>query len=299
MAVITIPKGTTDLSTVTVANSDGVAFYDGNQTVTAGLTGWSAFAAGLVSLYIGPRFTGNIGGASGPLTVDVDSGAALAINEAGGGNLYIRPGGVSSAITRFKHIGQGSTFFVGGGTVTNLEMGQMAKYVSVSENVLVTNFYQSTGSSFFQWHASGANSGLRTIVVDGGVAQFERFLDANANAEGGTNLVRISGNARVIVKRENTSSASVTPPTATDGNNGSTIHITGGTLEWWGGNMDNVIVEGDGVLDLSNAPGDVAIYTLNITAKAMSRSKLKTPNGTVSYGTTPVPRGGKTDSIIA
>ena len=299
MAVV-IPKGTTDLSTVTVANSDAVQFLDGNQTVTAGLTGWSGFAAGLVSLYIGPRFTGNIGGAGGPLTVDIDSGAALFTNEAGGGNVYVRPGGGSSLITRIKHLGQGSLFLVGGGTVTNLEMGQMAKYVSVSENVLVTNFYQSTGASFVQWHASdttASNNGFQTVVVDGGVAQFERFLDAN----GAGSSARISGNARVIVKRENTSAGGASPslPSATDGSNGAQIRILGGVLEWWGGNMDNVTVEGDGVLDLSNAPGDVAIYTLNITAKALSRSKLKTPNGTVSYNTTPVVRGGKTDAIIA
>jgi len=296
MAVITIPKGTTDLSTVTVANSDGVAFYDGGQTVTAGLTAWSAFAAGLVSLYLGPRFVGNIGGAAGPLTVDVDSGAALVVNEAGGGNLYLRPGGVSSLITRLKHLGQGTTHLVGGGTVTNLEMGVMAKQINVSENVLVTNFWQSCGSSFFQWHASGANSGLQSIVVDGGVAQFERFLDGNGAGANAT----ISGNARVIVKRENTAGSTTTLPTATDGSNGAVVRINGGVLEWWGGNMDTVIVEGDGVLDLSNAPAGFNIYRLYITAKAMARSKLTTPNGTITYDTgsfTPVPRGGKTDTL--
>jgi len=291
MATIYVPKGTTDLSGLGVANTDTVRFIEGNQTVTAGLTSWNAFAAGLVSLEFGPQFTGTVGGGSaGNLDVDVDSGVGTLIYAAGGGSLYW--GAASRTITRCKQLGQGNLYLSGGGTVTNLEMGLMAKYVSIGDAVVVTNVRQSTGQLFAQFPTGGNNAAFQTIDIDGGIANLERFLDGNGTLP----VATISGNASVLVKRADTSA---TRPTATDGSNTAHTRVLGGLLKWCGGNMDIVTVQGDGRLDLSDAPAGITINTLNITAKALKNSVLKSRHGTITFTNTPVVWGGNTDDITA
>lgn len=296
MATIYVPKGTTDLSGLGVANTDTVRFIEGNQTVTAGLTSWNAFAAGLVSLEFGPQFTGTIGGGSaGNLDVDVDSGVGTLIYAAGGGSLYW--GAASRTITRCKQLGQGNLYLSGGGTVTTLELGKMAKYVSVGDAVIVTNLRQSTGSLFAQFPTGGNGNGFRAITIDGGVSNLERFFDSDF----GLCTADISGNASVVVKRADTSA---TRPTgsSTDGGADATqgvIRLSGNaSLTWWGGNIDNIEVIGDARLDLSNAPAGITIDNLKITAKAMKNSILKSRHGTITITSSTV-WGGDTDDITA
>lgn len=295
MATIYVPKGTTDLSWLGVANTDTVKFIEGNQVVTAGLTAWNAFAAGLVSLEFGQQFTGTIGGGSaGNLDTDVDSGVGTLIYAAGGGSLYW--GAASRTITRCKHLGQGNLYLSAGGTVTTLELGKMAKYASVGEAVVVTNLRMSTGSLSAQFPSGGNAAGFRDITMDGGVANLERFFDSDF----GLCTAHISGNANVVVKRADTSA---TRPTgsSTDGitPTQAVIRLSGNAaLIWWGGNIDTIEVIGDARLDLSNAPAGITIAALKITAKAMKNSILKSRHGTITISSTTV-WGGETDDITA
>lgn len=288
MARIYVGKGVTDLSTTGVANTDDLVFMEGSQEVTAGLN-LSGFAAGLATLECGPRFTGNIGTASaGPLRCDVDSGASLVTLKNGGGNVMLYPGGGSSLISRIKQLGQANLYLMTGGTVTNLELGASCRYASVTGDVIVTNYRQSGGEAYVQWIT--ANSAIQTIIVDGGTVNFERFLDGNF-----TGCSALISDGYVLVRRTDTSS---TLPTATDGSSTAHTRVCGGTLDWQGGNMDTLTVTGDGVFDAWNAPAAFTINVLNITEKAMKRSRFKSRHATVTVTTANI-YNGETDNLLA
>jgi|GEM_PF-5986485 hypothetical protein len=264
MATVFIPKSTTDLNTspaTTVANGDTVIFGEGSQTIAANLTQWNALA-GLAGVFIDPKFTGTIGGASGALEVDVDTTTASLVSyAAGGGALYIKAAGPSSLIERIKHIGSG-TLSVTGGTVNRLE--QRSGNLSVNSSTTVPAFYMSGGSASFQ-HIT-ANSAFQKLYISSGSLNTERGLDGNfAGAR-----MTIAGGS-VTVARVDSSS---TVPTGTDGASGAVIEVfSGGSLTWRGGNIDNLWVIG-GAVDLSGITQNVTITNLYIDAAGLSRSTL-------------------------
>ena len=275
MATIIITKGTADISAQTagIADGDTLAFFDGNQTVNAGIGAASpvqALAGGLNKLLIGPGFTGNIGGASGSLLCDIDNGTTpYGMYRAGGGTMYLAAGGASSAITRFKQIGFGSLFLTGG-TFTNLEVGNGA--TSVNASTVVTNYWQHGGTMAMLNNATAVTA----AIISGGQAAIQRALTTLTVSDG-----------TVMVWRED---ASLTPPAAT------TVNVYGGVLTWKGGNITTLNAFGDGRVDFSQIPAAITVGTLNIDAKTRAVSKLQSPNFTVTYTTQNI-RADESDSL--
>lgn len=264
MATIFIPKSTTDLNTSpanTVAGGDTVIFGEGSQTIASSLTQWSGLS-GLAGLFIDPKFTGTIGGASGALDVDVDTTTASLVNyAAGGGALYIKAAGPSALIQRLKHVGSGSVSITGG-TVNRLE--QRSGRLNVNSSTTVPTFYMSGGDASFQ-HIT-ANSAFQELYISAGSLNTERGLDGN---HAGARMAIAGGS--VTVARVDSSS---TVPTGTDGAGGAVIEVFGsGSLTWRGGNIDNLWVIG-GSVDLSGITQNVTITNLYIDAAGLSRSNL-------------------------
>src|SRR5690606_6314523 len=116
-ATIYVPKGTTDLSGLSISDGDSLVFGEGSQTV-AGID-LSGLNEGLSGISVLPSFTGSIGSPStGPLRADLDSGAGKIVYNAGGGTVARR--GIARGAGHASAAGVVATTRQTGGTVTQL-----------------------------------------------------------------------------------------------------------------------------------------------------------------------------------
>lgn len=267
MADVIIPKGTSDLSTVSISDSDSVFAHEGSQLINAG-TDLSGLTNGLTEVFFGPSTAISID-PSAPLRVDVDQGAALFRNYAGGGHLYVRPNGNSNVITTYEHLGRGKTTFTAGGTVTTLS--QRSGEVFISEDVSVTTFNQRGGDCNAQYKSTV----FTTLRVGGG----------NLRSGRGFTTAFVTGGAHCTFRREDTSAT--TPA-------GTTLNIMQGTVRWAGGDITTVNLLGpDAILDLSEAPYNLTIGTLNVFGDDYNKSSLASQFATVTITSENVLAGPK------
>lgn len=278
MATIFVPKGTTDISGLGIASGDYLMFNEGSQTITAGLD-LSGLAAGLIGIGVGPAFTGWIGTGSSSLRCDVDAGAPNEVlYQAGGGGMYLRPGGGHSLVTKVTHMGIGTIHLTSGGTVTNLEQVRGTTYVP--DVVAVTNIFCS-GGQIIQAYSGTANTSWR---VAGGSLVTGRGFSGTA---------RIGRNSHVIVRRED---SSTTLPT------GGTWEIAGRddgrhAVEWHGQNVGTVtLLDERASIDMSNVFVDASITILG-PAAALRRCRLESKYKHVTITATMTSYGGDPDSI--
>lgn len=249
MTVRYVPKSTTDLSTITINDTDSLVFGEGTQTV-AGYN-LSALTEGLSGITVLQTFAGNIGSpATGPLRADLDSGDGKIVYAAGGGSFYYQPDGDNDLCNEIECLGSGSLYLVNGGTVTLLEV--FRGYASISADVVVTTIRQS-GGTVDQKYSGTANTDW---WIEGGVFNTGRGFSGTA---------WVQGRASVTVKREDTSG---TLPTGATLNIGADAHV-----KWMGGNITTV--NGFGPIDLSEAPNALTITTLNMSAEVRNKSKLQ------------------------
>jgi hypothetical protein len=278
-------KGQTDanVGASAVVTGDLLHFSEGSQTVSTNIGTGSllqTLAGGLRRLDFAPAFVGTIGGGSyGSLKVDVDTGTNPYVSyAAGGGSLFLEAGGGSALITRFLHCGQGSAYLTGG-TFTRVE--HKGKYTSIATAATVTSLYQSGGEVRAQIPSGGTpqQNAFQTIVIDGGGAYLERFLDSNGTAP----TALITGGANVMVGQENSSGTNL--PVAT-GSSGGTLTVADGLVTWRGGNIGTLIVYGNGRFDASSASSDFSITTLIVTEKAMKNCRFRSKFCTITLPST-------------
>jgi hypothetical protein len=301
MATVTVAKGQNDLNTYTYALGDTVFFGEGEQFVnnnTGPLANINVLA--LNRIYVDPRFTGQIGGGTAQsLSVGVNNGTLpIVIYAAGGGSMYIDANlnNAAGTVTRIKNINQGSLYLTGGGTFTSVET--KGKLTQISSSTFVTNFRISAGEARLGAPPAGTqNNALAKFWADGGVVNCERFLDSDAsNCE-----AYISGGAQVTVAASNTTTSLTTTNLPQASGTGHKVIVTGGALYWRGGGITELIVMGDGMVDLSSVPFSISIPTIRMTEKAMKRSRLKSKFGaTITLGATVTEiLSGDTDDILA
>lgn len=241
-----VPKGTTDLGTITINSADSLFFGEGEQTVSSG-TNLSALAAGLVDVTVNRAFTGNIV----DLRLDITN---LLWYDAGGGSMsIIADGTATEIIAKVWHTGLGTLTFKTAGTVTNWEQISGTGYVE--DTGIVTNVRLGGGVLNQKYHAT-ANTAW---TISGGILVTGRGVSGTANIGGGT----------VIVRRED---SSATVPT------GGTLNIVGpAKVVWQGGNITALnLLHPDAVFDPSQAPAAFTITDMTGFAKAIRRSGLPT-----------------------
>lgn len=251
MAIIVIPAGATTVPAV--SDGDDILSKEGAQTITAG-TDLSGLPTGVgnVSIYSGISTQATV-----PFRMDV---TGVFRNQSTGGTVHVWPsGGAGTGVARAIHAGNGTTHFVTGGTVAQLDC--LRGLVRIDGGVNVTSI-AIDGGQVIQDHSATANSGWS---VFSGTFNTERGL-------AGTGY--IGHGATVQVKRRDTSNVK---PTHTTG----TLYVFG-RLHWHGGDMNDVHVSGDGMLDLSGVDQDITINSLTISAKAYDRSILDSANPAVT-----------------
>lgn len=254
MATVIVPKGTTDLSGLTITDEDNLHFVEGGQVVSEGLTE-SGLATGLTFLRVFPTFAGSVGGAAhGAFKADIIT--ALEYN-AGGGSFYYEPSGAADSCAKLMVAGSGRFYATGGGTIVEAQVDNA--YLSIAAAVLATNIRQG-GGTIEQLYNATANTDW---TIDGGVFRTGRGFSGTA---------RISGGAEIVVAREDSSS---TLPT------GGTGILGDGRVKWRGGNAGTWYVGRNAMLDLSEAPADMTITVVG-HAKAIARSILKSRHATVT-----------------
>lgn len=280
--VFFIPKGTTDLSTLSVTASGLLRSMEGSQTIS--VSNFSALAS-LQEIYQDPASSINFPPAS-PLRVAVNAGSPNIVKRAGGGTWYVHiDGSGTDSISRWQSVGTGKTYFVTGGTLTSLEVG--SGYHWISADVAATDIWQSGGQIDQQYSATENNN----WNISGGQFNTGRAFNVAAKISGGI----------VNVRRENTS-ATVPVTSAT-----ATCDLTaGGYLKWAGGNFcagGTITVQG-GRLDFSEVPVSMSAGTINITAASRKVSILESKIPGVVITTTainekigeaaadPIPGGG-------
>ena len=271
-----VAKSVTDLSTVGIASTDKVYFFEGDQQITAGLD-QSALAAGVNDLGFSPAFTGRVGGGSyGPLKIEVSQAASIVRLENGGGAVYLEAQGAgSNVILRVKQIGQAILYAQGSGTITNLE--QASSQTFINDTCLVTNIWLGGGSMNQLYNATGNTD----VFVMGGTFSSGRKITGRLEVGGGV----------VTIKREDTSA---TVPVGT----GAVFKVYGGRLNWWGGSIGDLYVGGTGIVDFSNIPIDITITNLYITDEAVRRSRFRGAQKTVTITNT-YRRYGDSDTLVA
>lgn len=273
MAIIILPKGTTDLGTLASLNNNDLRIVEGSQTVSAGLD-QSALAADVESITIGERAAVSFRGTSGAF-LKCSIGTQFLIQSAGG-RIYYTPVGAGTTTTcaKLKNIGGAQVFLAGGGTVVDLEIAGQG-LVDIADDVNVTNLYMD-GGSCNQLYKSTLNTNW---VIGAG---------SLTTGRGWSGTARISAGATVNVSREDTSS---TLPT------GATLNMGGGALTWRGGDITTINADGDAMLDFGDAPYDLTIGTLNTTWSVVKRSRFKSKFATVTITTLNV-RGGPGNYIL-
>lgn len=260
MAVITIPKGTTDLTGL-IANQDSIQFAEGEQTFTnTDQATLAAFADGLSGISFDPTWHGVIAD-SVAIKADVDYGSAPTVKIKSGGQIALWAGGASGVITKVEHFGSAQVNLVGGGTITNWEQangrGRAAPVVTV------TNFRMTGGYFAITYAATGFTAGTMT----GGVLDSGRGWSGTLHQFGGV----------INTFREDTST---TLPT------GATL-IVGGKARhrWRGGDITNLYVLGpDCEFDARDVTKDITITNLYITGDAVEkhRNLLRGRNFTIT-----------------
>lgn len=260
MAVVIVPKGVTDLTSYG-ADTDTLIFMEGNQTVTAGLNK-SALTEGFAKIVVAETFTGTIGGASGALRCDVDSGSAVFEYNAGGGACYYNPDGDDNLCDELRIISGGTFYLVNDGTVTNC--GIARGNLVCPDGVVITSLYQ-TGGNTTQGYNATVNANL--WVSGGQITSGRGFTTAYIS------------DAQAIFKREDTS--------ATVGAGG-TLNITGPAyVKWCGGNITTVnLTHPKAVIDFSEAPNDLTVTNLNGLGQAVAKSRLSSKVATVTITNT-------------
>ena len=270
MAVVTVTKGTTDVTTIlgTVVDGDTVIFGEGSQTVTGGLTKLSDDNHEPANLFIGSGFTGSIGGAAGSLKASVTT---LVMYGASGGSLYFWAGGTGTAAARVKSVSIGGNLYgTGVGTFTILEAGNGTTFVS--DSTIVTTCYFTGGTLAAMYNATA----FTTLEQHGGSGSIQR---------GATTFTQYAGS--MTIGRDDTSA---TAPAFTTITAGGKI-----TAQAALGNITTLNIVGNGSVDLSNVRTALTIGTLNGSWAARKRSILTSQYATITITTTNVPRGGPDD----
>lgn len=263
MAVVFVPKGTTDLSTLAINDGDTLVFAEGSQTVNAGLDLSDLDGAGagaLAAIYVLETFTGQIGtAADGPLVADVTGKIVYA---AGGGMFFYDAGGASGTCAKVECLGAGRFHAVGDGSITALEVSR--GYVHVAASVEVTHWRQRGGEAVQRYNATGNTS----WYIEGGQLTSERGFSGTGNVTGG---------ARVVVARVDSGS---TLPSGGD------LNVTGRAhIGWKGGNLGNVLLADDGAIDFGEAPKDLTVTSVSGSAQSLLRSNLASKYATVTIST--------------
>lgn len=249
MATFYVPKGTTDLTGLTITDSADLIIGEGGQIIDTGLD-QSALTTGFHLIEVQEPFNGDIGTAGSPLRADVDAGSAPKIQySAQGGTFYFYPGGASSSATEIECLGRGNLVLSTGGTVVALEVGNGTAYIP--DTVNVTNL-RMAGGVVNQLYKATANTNWH---IDGGTLNTGRGFSGTGYVMGG---------AEVVVKRTDTGA---TLPA------GGTLVIADGRVKWVGGAV-TVILGSRGCIDLSEVPNPYSV-TVTGTAKALARSKLQ------------------------
>lgn len=270
MANVSIARGTTDLTGL-LADTNQAFFNEGDQNVTLGLD-YHTLTEGLAGLYVGPGFTGNIGGGSaGPLLVDIDSGASATLDyAAGGGSITYQPNGDNNLCIIAYNRSRGKMYLVSGGTVTDLHCS--SGYTSVGEAVLVTTLLQSYSADVKVGYNATA---ITTGTISGGTLNSARGF-TTLNCYGGTTPPIIT------LTREN-QSLSTTPAVTTLNVYNCVCKLNTASA------VTTVNLYGpDAMLDLSSTPASFTLSTLNCDPWSYKRSKLKSMYGgvTVTISTT-------------
>lgn len=268
MAIVKVPKGTTDISALG-ADTDTLQFLEGNQTVTAGLNK-SALTEGFAAIHVANTFTGQIGSGSGALRCDVDSGAGKFTYHAGGGACYYNPDGDDNLCDELEIISGGTFYLVNDGTVTELSVAK--GNLIVADGVIVTSHRQTEGYSTYGYNATA----LTTLWVGGGQVNTQRSA-----------TTAFISNAQVVFKRED-SSATVGAAT--------TLNLAGPCyVKWCLGNITTVnLTHPQAVIDFSEAPNDLTVTNLNGFGQALSKSRTASKFATVTVTNTTT-YGGSSD----
>lgn len=263
-----IAKGTTDLSTASLADTNEPVLAEGGQAITAG-TDFSALTDGFDAFTVQQSFSGSIVN----LRCDINTGGVF-LYQAGGGSLSYEPKGNDDLCPRFRHIGAGSVTLQTGGTVTNYEQGSGTG--TITEDVTVTNLYLA-GGNLTQAYKSTANT---ILIVSGGSLQTGRPFTTGTVTNG-----------TVTVRRTDTSS---TVPAAT------TLNLYGpnSRVIWNGGNIGTLNLYGGASIDFSNAPVDLTVTTINADLASIRRSVWESNTATLTLPT-PTVRAAVRDALTA
>jgi len=255
---------------------------EGNQTIVSNLD-QSALAAGLNGVLIQPGSSISMRGSAGTFAkFGVGAGSAVSgvvngvfLIAGQSGEIYYTPVGAGTYTTclRLKNITGYRVNLAGGGTVVDCEMAGAAELFV--DNSAVTNFYQDSGSSTFNYYATA----LTYAEIGGGSMTCGRAC---------TNLT-IGGGAQVQFTRLD---SNTTPPAVSG-----TISIGSGRLDWRGGNIGTLRGFGSAMIDLRNVPAACTITNLYLTRAVADRSYLKGTNATVTITNTPTVRCGYLDTI--
>lgn len=272
MATITLPKGTTDLGTLSSLNNNILLIGEGNQTVTTGLD-QSGLAAGIDSVYYQMGPTVNFRGTSGQF---LKAGIVTILFLNGyGGTIYYTPigAGTQTTCTRAKNIGANRLYVGGGGTITSMEHSGNA-YTNVDDSSIITTLSVDGGQVDVQY----ISTAITTLYMSAGQLTIGRPV-TTAWINGGN----------TVVTREDTAS---TPPAWT------TINMGGGTLKWRGGGITTLRALGSATLDFSDVPAALTIGTLIVSRGVLERSTLKGRNFVVTISSLTV-LGAEGDAILA
>lgn len=269
MANVAIPRGTTDLTGL-LADTNAFFINEGDQNITLGLD-YSSLTEGFAGGYVGPGFTGNIGGgAAGALKCDFDSGATATFDyAAGGGSCTYRPNGDNNLCIQLFSRSRGRLYLVDGGTVTDLHCA--SGYTSVGESVICTTLLQSYSADVkLGYNATVVTTG----TISGGSLNSARGF-TTLNCYGGSTTSTITLSREVL-------SLSTTPAVGTLNIYNCAVKLNSAA------NVTTVNLFGpDAMLDLSGTPAAYTITTLNGDPWAIKRSKLKSMYGvTITITTT-------------
>ncbi|TPV94874.1 MAG: hypothetical protein B7733_13130 [Myxococcales bacterium FL481] len=172
MADVYVPKGTTDLSGLSISNNDTIIFAEGSQHVTAGLD-LTSTASGL-TIEAGPGFTGTLGGTDGSLQF---KGATLTW-KAGGGEIHFQP----TSTQNVEIVGGARAYIKGGGTVGSLDIA--CPFARITDDVAVNTLKQRGGECTMGYNATK----LQAVRMGSGSFSSERGLSGACYAFNGTQV---------------------------------------------------------------------------------------------------------------
>lgn len=257
-----VPKGTTDLSTLTITNGDSIIFAEGSQHVNAGLT---LTATGL-AFEARPMFTGTVGGGGAG---GLKPASGFTINwRAGGGALYADPSAPASSITLIESVGAHDLYVQGGGTVA--EVDTRNRSTTVTGDVVVTTYRQTGGMGQVRHNATDVGdiwlAGKGTLVCGRGLSGTARV------------------NGSLIVSREDQLASGSQPIWA-----GATVELGDGLFQFEGnastGTITAVNATG-GKVDYSKATSPFTVSATVLSSQSNKISKLTSAYATVTANAT-------------